>query len=142
MLATCPFSDTLERMADSAEPAVAPTTTFPLMPVGQAFDMGRGPDGAPLIDPRIFDSWEFMRNPYPYYRIMRDYYPVFRDKLHNCYYVTRYEDVTACYFDDEGFNIYEPAASTSPRSRRCWPGPGSRSARWSRAASRRAAAAR
>ena len=97
MLATCPFSKKLEQMVDSVEAAPPPSMAFPLMPVGQACDMGRGPDGVPLIDPRIFDSWEFMRNPYPYYRIMRDHYPVFRDKLHNCYYVTRYQDVTDCY---------------------------------------------
>jgi cytochrome P450 len=96
-MATCPFSTTLERMAVSAEAAISASATFALMPVGQACDMGHAPDGAPLIDPRIFDSVEFMRNPYPYYRIMRDHYPVFRDKLHNCYYVTRYQDVTDCY---------------------------------------------
>ena len=78
--------------------------TFPLMPLGEAVDMGHDPDGRPLIDPRIFDSGEFARNPYPYYRIMRDHHPVLHDKLHNCYYVTRYDDVTACYFDDLGFN--------------------------------------
>jgi pulcherriminic acid synthase len=112
MLATCPFSKKLEQMVDSVEAAPPPSMAFPLMPVGQACDMGRSPDGVPLIDPRIFDSWEFMRNPYPYYRIMRDHYPVFRDKLHNCYYVTRYQDVTDCYFDDEGFNTIPKGSSS------------------------------
>ena len=45
-------------------------------------------------------SPEFHRNPYPYYRILRDHYPVFHDRLHNCYYVTRYDDITTCYFDE------------------------------------------
>ena len=70
--------------------------------------MGHADDGTPLIDPRIFDSSEFRRNPYPYYRILRDHYPVFHDRLHNCYYVTRYSDIS-------------PATSTrsgSTRSRR------------------------
>ena len=49
---------------------------FPLMPEGEAVDMGYS-DGVPLVDPRIFDSPEFFRNPYPYYRILRDHYPVF-----------------------------------------------------------------
>jgi len=77
---------------------------FPLMPVGQAADMGTAPDGTPLFDPRIFDTPEFVRNPYPYYRILRDHHPVYHDRLHNAYYVTRYEDITRCYFDEEGFN--------------------------------------
>ena len=46
------------------------------MPVGEALDMGFDDNGVPLIDPRIFDSGEFRRNPYPYYKIMRDHYPV------------------------------------------------------------------
>ena len=76
--------------------------TFPLMPEGEAFDMGRDESGKPLFDPRIFDSLNFSK-PRPYYRILRDHYPVFHDKLHNTF-VTRYEDITECYFDDEGFN--------------------------------------
>ncbi len=85
---------------------------FPLMPYGEACDMGHAPDGTPLIDPRLFDSPEFFRNPYPYYRIMRDHYPVYHDKLHNCYYVTRYDDITDCYFDDEGFNTIPKGSSS------------------------------
>lgn len=84
---------------------------FPLMPIGTAYDMGRAADGTPLIDPRIFDSVEFGRNPYPYYRILRDHYPVYHDTLHNCYYVTRYDDITQCYFDDEGFNTIPKGSS-------------------------------
>ncbi|MCP5182193.1 MAG: cytochrome P450 [Pseudomonadales bacterium] len=85
---------------------------FPLMPVGQAVDMGQAPDGTPLLDPRVLHSREFFRNPYPYYRIMRDHYPCFHDKLHNTYYVTRYEDVWRCYFDDEGFNTIPKGSSS------------------------------
>jgi cytochrome P450 len=84
---------------------------FAPMPLGVAADMGRAPDGTPLLDPRVFDTPEFRRNPYPYYRIMRDHYPVFHDKLHNCYYVTRYDDITACYFDDEAFNTIPKGSS-------------------------------
>ncbi len=85
---------------------------FPFMPEGQAVDMGTAPDGTPLIDPRIFDTPEFFRNPYPYYRILRDHYPVYHDKLHNCYWVTRYEDISECYFDDEGFNTIPKGSSS------------------------------
>jgi len=114
-MATCPFRDVLDRaLAIDADPAVetGARKEFPLMPVGQAVDMGHAPDGTPLFDPRIFDSPEFVRNPYPYYRILRDHHPVYFDQLHNCYYVTRYEDITACYLDDEGFNTIPKGSSS------------------------------
>lgn len=95
---------------DGADPGAR--TDFPLMPVGEAVDMGHAPDGTPLLDPRVFDTPEFQRNPYPYYRIMRDHHPVFHDKLHNCYFVTRYEDITACYFDEIGFNTIPKGSSS------------------------------
>ncbi len=86
---------------------------IPPMPVGQAADMGTAADGRPLINPRLFDSAEYLRNPHPYFRLMREHYPVFRDKLHNCYYVTRYDDARACAADDLRFNtIPKGIAST------------------------------
>ena len=85
---------------------------FPPMPIGQAVDMGTAADGTPLFDPRIFDAPEFFRNPYPYYRILRDHYPVYHDRLHNCYWITRYEDISECYFDDEGFNTIPKGSSS------------------------------
>ncbi len=97
--------------AAAEDPQLAPRE-FPLMPEGEAVDMGHAEDGTPLIDPRIFDSPEFFRNPYPYYRILRDHYPVYHDKLHNCYWVTRYDDITECYFDDEGFNTIPKGSSS------------------------------
>lgn len=113
MASACPFASTFVRVLGEDPPhAATEKAEFPLMPLGQAFDMGHKPDGTPLIDPRIFDAPEFFRNPYPYYRIMRDHYPVCRDKLHNCYYVTRYEDVANCYFDDEGFNTIPKGSSS------------------------------
>jgi cytochrome P450 len=112
MTSVCPFAMSLK----FSGPAIAETAggrdDFPLMPVGEAVDMGRAPDGTPLFDPRIFTSAEFQRNPYPYYRILRDHYPVYFDKLHNTYYVTRYEDITRCYFDDEGFNTIPKGSSS------------------------------
>ena len=108
MSKACPFHDVLDRALglDPTAPGTDPGARrdSPLMPVGVAADMGSGPDGRPLFDPRVFDTAEFQRNPYPYYRILRDHYPVFHDKLHNCYYVTRYDDITDCYNDEEGFN--------------------------------------
>ena len=85
---------------------------FPFMPVGQAVDMGHDNEGRPLVDPRIFDSAEFRRNPYPYYRMMRDHHPVFYDRLHNAYYMTRYDDITEGYFDEAGFNTIPKGSSS------------------------------
>jgi pulcherriminic acid synthase len=94
------------------EPRPGVRESFPFMPVGTAVDMGTGPDGRPLVDPRIFDSAEFRRNPYPYYRLLRDHYPVFHDELHNAYYVTRYDDVTAGYLDETAFNTIPKGMSS------------------------------
>ena len=102
----------IEDLASSTDADFASVKEFPLMPEGEAVDMGHAQDGTPLLDPRILDSPEFFRNPYPYYRILRDHYPVFHDKLHNCYWVTRYDDITECYFDDEGFNTIPKGSSS------------------------------
>lgn len=104
------FLEALNQDIASADPGGQ--IDFPHMPVGQAVDMGFAADGTPLFDPRILNSSEFSRNPYPYYRILRDHYPVYHDKLHNTYYVTRYDDITACYFDDEGFNTIPKGSSS------------------------------
>ena len=94
----------IEELAEINDNDFASAKDFPLMPEGEAFDMGKAEDGTPLIDPRIFDSQEFFRNPYPYYRILRDHYPVFHDKLHNCYWVTRYDDFCVDYFHENAVN--------------------------------------
>ncbi len=112
MTLTCPFRQVLAPAMGLDEEVVAGKPDFPLMPVGQAVDMGHTSDGTPLVDPRIFDSAEFARNPYPYYRLLRDHHPVFHDTLHNCYWVTRYEDVTACYLDEQGFNTIPKGLSS------------------------------
>jgi cytochrome P450 len=108
------LSAILSELANEADQSAnnKPSQLFPLMPVGEAVDMGRAADGTPLFDPRIFDAPEFFRNPYPYYRILRDHYPVFHDRLHNCYWVTRYDDISECYFDDEGFNTIPKGSSS------------------------------
>jgi cytochrome P450 len=107
----CPFHEMLSSTLElDAEPGAR--KDFPLQPIGTAFDMGTAPDGRPLFDPRVLDSAEFQRNPYPYYRILRDHYPVFFDKFHNTYWITRYEDVEACYNDDAGWNTIPKGSST------------------------------
>ena len=87
------------------------TLEFLPMPLGTPNDMGTSVDGRPLVDPRVFDSAEFRRNPHPYYRILRDHYPVYWDRLHNRYLITRYEDVIAAYLDDETYNAIPKGSS-------------------------------
>jgi len=110
MSALTSFAESLRLEIDSADPGGQ--IDFPKMPLGEAVDMGRADDGTPLLDPRVLFSSEFFRNPYPYYRILRDHYPVYHDQLHNTYYVTRYEDIARCYFDDEGFNTIAKGSSS------------------------------
>ena len=111
MQQACPFHQLLDDVLDldavlagDVAADLGARLDVPLMPIGTAFSMGTAPDGTPLFDPRIFDTAEFARNPYPYYRILRDHYPVLHDQFHNTYWVTRYDDITRCYFDEEGFN--------------------------------------
>ena len=66
----------------------------------------------PLVDPRIFDSAEYRGNPYPTLKILRDHYPVYHDKLHNCWYITRYNDVVDCYLQQEVFNTIPKGSSS------------------------------
>ncbi len=113
MIATCPYGtlggdDVRVAFADADDRR----PEIPLMSIGEAADMGHAPDGTPLIDPVRFDSAEWLRNPYPYLRILRDHHPIFHDKLHNCYWVTRYEDIEACYLDEAGFNTIPKGSSS------------------------------
>ncbi len=111
MTTTDPLLDAIEEVwAVDDEPGAQ--RRFPHMPLGEAVDMGHAGDGTPLVDPRIFDSSEFRRNPYPYYRILRDHHPVFHDRLHNSFHVTRYADVTDCYMDEAGFNTIPKGSSS------------------------------
>ncbi len=51
------------------------------------------------LDPRVFDSEEFQRDPFPVYKQLRDYYPIYHDRFHNRWIVSRYWDVDACFQD-------------------------------------------
>ena len=118
MESICPFASTLADAIGQEFGASPPPGAgdIPLMPLGQAADMGHAPDGTPLIDPRLFSSAEYNRNPYPYFRILRDHYPVFHDALHNCYYVTRFDDVKACAAPSRPA---APSPRTPPTTSRC-----------------------
>lgn len=62
------------------------------------------------LDPREFDSDEFQRDPFPIYKRLRDYHPVYHDRFHNRWIISRYWDVDACFQDSESFDraVYKP----------------------------------
>jgi cytochrome P450 len=45
----------------------------------------------------------FARDPYPLLAVLRESYPCYRDWLSNCFWVTRYDDVTSLFTDDANF---------------------------------------
>ena len=55
------------------------------------------------IKPAQLVSEAFARDPYPQLAILREHYPCYRDWLSNCYWVTRYDDVTSIFTDEANF---------------------------------------
>ncbi len=62
------------------------------------------------IDPREFDSPGFQKDPFPLYQRLRDHHPLFRDRFHNRWMISRYEDVFAAFQDNDSFDraLYKP----------------------------------
>jgi pulcherriminic acid synthase len=56
------------------------------------------------IDPREFDGDAFRVNPFPMYRRLREYHPVYKDLFHNRWAVSRYEDIVNIFQDNERFD--------------------------------------
>ena len=56
-----------------------------------------------LIKPRQLISDEYLSDPYPLVAILRENYPCYRDWLSNCFWITRYDDVTSVFADDQNF---------------------------------------
>ena len=56
-----------------------------------------------LVHPRFFSRPEFLRDPYPTLKLIRENYPFLRDWVSNCDWVTAYNDVTSIFVDDANF---------------------------------------
>ncbi len=61
------------------------------------------PDDEAIIDAGEFDGPDFLTDPYPLYRRLRTYHPVYHDRLHNQWHVTRYWDLVEVLRDEEAF---------------------------------------
>jgi len=63
-----------------------------------------------VIDPREFDGPDFQKDPFPLYKRLRDDHPIFHDRFHNRWIVSRYWDVDACFQDSTSFDraVYKP----------------------------------
>jgi len=55
------------------------------------------------IKPIQLTSDEYRVAPYPLLDILRENYPCYRDWLGNCFWITRYNDVTSVFTDDANF---------------------------------------
>lgn len=55
------------------------------------------------IKPIQLTSNEYRVDPYPLLEILRENYPCYRDWLANCFWITRYNDVTSLLTDDANF---------------------------------------
>ncbi len=56
------------------------------------------------IDPREFDGVEFQRDPFPLYKRLRDHHPVFHDRFHNRWILSRYRDIDDAFQNNDGFD--------------------------------------
>lgn len=56
------------------------------------------------IDPREFDSPGYQKDPFPLYKRLRDHHPLFRDRFHNRWLISRYDDVNAAFQDNDSFD--------------------------------------
>ena len=67
-------------------------------------------DLGPDVDPRVFDSPEFQKDPFPIYKQLRDHHPIYHDRFHNRWVVSRYWDVDGVFQDNGSYDraVYKP----------------------------------
>jgi pulcherriminic acid synthase len=56
-----------------------------------------------LIKPRQLLGGDYLNDPYPLVAILREHYPCYRDWVQNCFWITRYDDVTSVFTDDANY---------------------------------------
>lgn len=63
-----------------------------------------------FLDPREFDAPEFQRDPFPLYKRLRDEFPIYNDRFHNRWVISRYEDVDGVFQSNDAYDraVYDP----------------------------------
>lgn len=69
----------------------------------EVFQRERVGQSTAKIKPMQLVSKEFAQDPYPLLETLRENYPCYRDWLNNCFWITRYDDVTSVFTDDANF---------------------------------------
>ena len=69
----------------------------------EVFQRERVGQSTAKIKPAQLVSREFADDPYPLLAVLRENYPCYRDWLNNCFWITRYNDVTSVFTDDANF---------------------------------------
>ncbi len=75
----------------------------------EVFQRERVGQSTAKIKPAQLVSREFADNPYPLLAVLRENYPCYRDWLNNCFWITRYNDVTSVFTDDANFETRSKA---------------------------------
>ncbi len=79
--------------------------------MAEAVDETDPPTGLPNeIDPREFDGPAFQRDPFPLYKRLRDHHPLFHDRFHNRWVLSRYQDIDGAFQDNASYDraVYKP----------------------------------
>jgi pulcherriminic acid synthase len=58
----------------------------------------------------VFDGASFQRDPFPVYKQLRDHHPLYHDRFHNRWIISRYWDVDGVFQDNDSFDraMYKP----------------------------------
>ena len=75
----------------------------------EVFQRERVGQSTAKIKPAQLVSREFADDPYALLAILRENYPCYRDWLNNCFWITRYNDVTSVFTDDANFETRSKA---------------------------------
>ena len=75
----------------------------------EVFQRERVGQSTEKIKPAQLNSDAYRSDPYPLLAILREHYPCYRDWLNNCFWITRYDDVTSLFADDANFETRSKA---------------------------------
>ena len=74
---------------------------------------------ARAIDPREFDQPAFQRDPFPLYKRLRDHHPIYHDRFHNRWALSRYWETATRSLTVDDTSISDRPASAATRAPMC-----------------------